>query len=166
MFRFQLDRTMTPGSSENFCLILTQAVSFTAESNSISLIFYHRSKLTSIITVSALLWCWKSAWNISSCSHLATQVDIWVFSCSIYSSRGVVKFHFNTCKRQHLGTHSKQYLFFLTDVADWTSFNSALDSVFKAFLLSVRNEKSVVFAHLFFTWQVFFIWTAILMPLS
>lgn len=102
MFRFQLHRTMTPGSSENFYFILIQAVSFIAESNSVSLIFYHRSKLTSIITDSALLWCWKSAWNISSCSHLATQVDIWVFSCSIYSSRGVVKFHFNTCKRQYL----------------------------------------------------------------
>jgi hypothetical protein len=46
------------------------------------------------MTPMALTCLWKSKWKISSCSHLAKQVDIWALSWSRYSSRGVVKFHF------------------------------------------------------------------------
>lgn len=53
-----------------------------------------RPTATSIMTPMALTCLWKSKWKSSSCSHFAKQVDIWVFSCSTYSSRGVMKFHF------------------------------------------------------------------------
>lgn len=59
----------------------------------------HRAVPTSIITPIALTLFWKSKWKRSSWSHLAKQVDIWVLSCSTYSSRGVMKFHFKIYKR-------------------------------------------------------------------
>lgn len=57
------------------------------------------SSPTSNMALTALTWCWKSAWKSSSSSHLATQGAIWVFSCSTYSSRGTPKFHFSTWKK-------------------------------------------------------------------
>lgn len=54
---------------------------------------------TSIMTPIALTCLWKSKWKSSSWSHLAKQVDIWVLSCSTYSSRGVLKFHFKIYRK-------------------------------------------------------------------
>lgn len=61
----------------------------------------NKPQQTSIMAPMALTWRWKSKWKSSSCSHFATQVDIWFFSCSTYSSRGVMKFHFRTCGDKH-----------------------------------------------------------------
>lgn len=52
------------------------------------------------MTPMALTCLWKSKWKSSSCSHFAKHVDICTFSCSTYSSRGVMKFHFKICRER------------------------------------------------------------------